>query len=331
MSELRLRGARTAATNADAAVSESHGSEDDCDGVVLASDLRAVMAIHEEAKRLRISPKPRLQQYNQHRDNQWNFSQPYLVTIARRLPELADLIEDAYIDGHDILTVAQSTAELRTTLSALQDEAKNKPRSPQPDPLERYRDRITPGIMVVAAGAAATLTARLIDDSPALLRAAVARLYGHGTVELLNNILATVTEDAQFLRSLARQAAGPFEARSEGEAAYLARVTRAELETEEHAIAQAWAYRMALYAAAYPEARPDLEKWCSQISCGEHPAAYPVLRPIRPVSGASESPLDADGGAVASAQTSRDRSTLIGGDVQTVNISYGNDHKKPAP
>ncbi|MGW4914148.1 hypothetical protein [Streptomyces sp. NPDC004270] len=59
----------------------------------------------------------------------------------------------------------------------------------------------------------------MIDGTPAALRAEVAHLYTHGPPELIRASLATVAEDARILRGLAREAAGPFRANTEGEAA----------------------------------------------------------------------------------------------------------------
>ncbi|WP_030413276.1 hypothetical protein [Streptomyces sp. NRRL S-1448] len=284
---------------------------------ILLSDLTAWKAIVGEAEKRGVDPAPYLHRYRLHRERQDELSQPHLRTIAMRVPELADLIAYAYEEGYDILHAARKTAELLTRLTDLEEQLARRT-VPVPDliSLERHREEITPDIVAVATGAAGSLTACMVNDSPAVLRATFAHVCSYGTTEVQSALLALLAEDARALRDLAREAAGPFKAASEEEAAYLARISQAELETNEHAVAEAWTYRLALYAVAYPDALPDLVELTHGNLLRHHSAGW---SPIRPQCSDCEDPP-------ASIQSGNDQSTVVG-TARTVNIN----HNYPEP
>ncbi|MER5519573.1 hypothetical protein [Streptomyces sp. NPDC002763] len=153
----------------------------------------------------------------------------------------------------------------------------------------------------------------MIDGTPAALRAEVSHLYTHGPPELIRASLATVAEDARILRGLAREAAGPFLANTEGEAAYIARITQTALENSEYSIADAWSYRLALYVVAYPKALPTLVDFTNGSLLHKHPGGAPT-RGTLPRS-------DGEQGAAAIQQTANHRAASDG-TAQTVNINH---------
>jgi hypothetical protein len=263
----------------------------------------------------------------------WPDIQAHLDLIAEHSPNLAGTLE--YALGHDeddgevrltgddrddvrhqcadtVLAIRQ-TAKLLSTLSELQELAHAAPKGPDFGEIEQHREGITSEIAAIATSAAGTLTARMIDAAPAALRAEVAHLYTHGPPELIRASLATVVEDSRILRDLAREAAGPFRANTEGEAAYIARVTRTELENSEYSIADAWSYRLALYVVAYPEALPTLVDFINGSLLFKHPGGAPT-RMTLPRSGD-------EGDAVAIHQTANHRAASVG-TAQTVNINH---------
>ncbi|MET8496007.1 hypothetical protein [Streptomyces microflavus] len=193
-----------------------------------------------------------------------------------------DQDEGARHQSCDTVVAIRQAAELLGSLSELKRLARNALKQQEFGEIEQHREGITSEITAIATGAAGTLTARMIDLSPAALRAEVALLYKHGPRELIRASLATLFEDARILRDLAREAAGPFQANTEGEAAYIARMTRAELENSENSLADAWAYRLALYVVAYPDALPTLVAFTNGSLLYKHPGGAPTgIKPRR--------------------------------------------------
>ncbi|MGW5818674.1 hypothetical protein [Streptomyces noursei] len=284
---------------------------------ILLSDLTAWKAIVAEAEKRGVDAAPYLQRYRLHREREEELSQPYLRTIAVHVPELANLIAYASEEGYDTLHAVRKTAELLTKLTELEEQVARRTVSvPDLISLERYREEISPEVVTVATGAAGSLTACMVNDSPAVLRATFAGVCSHGTTEIQSAMLALLAEDARTLRILARQATGPFAAASEGEAAYLARTGQAELEINEHAVAEAWTYRLALYAVAYPDALPDLVEFTHDKLLHDHPASR---TPVRPSCSDREV-------LPASIQSGHDQSAVVG-TARTVNIN----HNYPEP
>jgi quinol monooxygenase YgiN len=260
----------------------------------------------------------------------WPEIRDHLDVIAEHSPDLAGTLEYAlYADEQegafrlteddrdgarhqscDTTTAIRQAARLLSTLSELKQTLLKRPDFGE---IERYREGITSEITAVATGAAGALTARMIDSTPAALRAEVAHLYKHGPRELIRASLATVFEDARILRDLAREAAGPFQANTEGEAAYIARVSRAELENSENSIADAWAYRLALYLVAYPEARPTVVDFTDGSLLYKHPGGAPSRVAVHR--------NDDERDAVGIHQTANHRAASVG-TAQTVNINH---------
>ncbi|MFF4248782.1 hypothetical protein ACFYY2_30530 [Streptomyces sp. NPDC001822] len=266
----------------------------------------------------------------------WPYIRDHLDVIGEHSPDLAGTLEWVlYTDEEektirltgddrdrdegqrhqscDTVVAIRQAAELLGTLSELQKLARNTLKQQDFGDIEQHREGITSEITAIATGAAGTLTARMIDFSPAALRAEVAQLYKHGPRELIRASLATVFEDARILRDLAREAAGPFQASTEGEAAYIARITRAELENSENSLADAWAYRLALYVVAYPEALPTLVDFTDGSLLYEHPGGAPTRVNLRPSGDEQETaPIH---------QTANHRAASVG-TAQTVNINH---------
>ncbi|QNA72079.1 hypothetical protein C8250_009325 [Streptomyces sp. So13.3] len=263
----------------------------------------------------------------------WPYIRGRLDVIAEHSPNLAGTLEYAlYTDEQegairitgddrdgarhqycDTAVAIREAAKLLEALAELQELARNFRKPPDFGEIEQHREDITSEITAIATSAAGTLTARMIDATPAALRAEVAHLYKHGPRELIRASLATVFEDARILRDLAREAAGPFQASTEGEAAYIARVTQTELENSENSIAGAWAYRLALYVVAYPEALPTLVEFTDGSLLYKHPGGTPTRVILRRV--------DDERDAVAIHQTANHRSASVG-TAQTVNINH---------